>query len=109
MNQKFSVGKFLLDCFICFWIMVASVVIFIKPLYYIYYSLGKPGGLALFYYDFYDMALESSVLSLVIPAILFYLTKNGVIKYKIYKSSFWCIFVLLTAFWWYLAFGLVHR
>ncbi len=109
MNQKFSIGKFILECFICFWLMVASSVIFIKPLYCIYYTLGKPGGLRLFHYDFYDMALEFSVLSLVIPAILFYLTKNGVIKYKIYKSSFWCVFVLLTAFWWYLAYCFVYQ
>lgn len=108
MNQKFSIGKFILDCFICFWLMIVSIAIFIKPLYCVYDLFGKAGGLGLFYYDFYDMALEFSVFSLVIPAILFYLSKSKIIKYTIYKTSFWCVFILLNVLWWYLAYGLVN-
>ena len=109
MNQKFSIGDFIFDCFICFWLMILSIVVLIKPLYYIYDLFGKPGGLGLFRYDVYDMALEFSILSLVMPTILFYLNKKQVIKYKINKYSFYCVFVLLTICWWLLAYGFVNR
>ena len=101
-KEKFDFSKFILDCFVCVALMIVSIAIFIKPLYYLYGSFGK-AGLRLFKCDFYDLALEFSILSLVPFIIIYFLYKADIIQlgfYRIYKSSFLLCFVLLTSFWW---------
>ena len=39
MKEEFKWGKFILDCFICFWLMVISAIIFSYPFYRLYAKL----------------------------------------------------------------------
>ncbi len=39
MKDKFQWGKFILDCFVCFWLMVISAIIFSYPFYRLYAKL----------------------------------------------------------------------
>ena len=98
-KEKFDFSKFILDCFVCVALMIVSIAIFIKPLYYLYGFFGK-AGLHLFECDFYDLALEFSILSLIPFIIICFLYKKNKLKYRIYASSFLICFVLLTSFWW---------
>lgn len=102
-KQKFSWLKFIIDCLLCFLLMIVSSFGFI-PLYYIYGFFGKV-GLHLFSSfcnlcsDFYDIALELNILSLIPFVIMFVLSKFKMIQFKLYKSSFWIVFILVSAFW----------
>ena len=106
-KEKFDFSKFILDCFVCVALMIVSIAIFIKPLYYFYSFFGK-AGLHLFKCDFYDTALEFNILSLIPFAIIYFLYKKNKLQYRIYKSSFWFVFISINSYWWLAAYHLAN-
>ncbi|MGX3045138.1 hypothetical protein [Helicobacter sp. T3_23-1056] len=109
MNQKFSVGEFILDCFICLSLMIISYIIFVIPSGLICSVLVEFVGIRSLNSE-YGWVLLFALCKIFLYITWFYfLEKKNIIKYKIYKPSFWCVFVLLTAFWLYLAYGFTHR
>ena len=114
-KEKFDFSKFILDCFVCVALMIVSIAIFIKPLYYLYGFFTKNGfgffGLSsnFSYDDFYFIALQFSILSLVPFAIIYFLYKKNKLQYRIYKPSFWFVFISINSFWWLAAYWLSHN
>ena len=103
-KEKFDFSKFILDCFVCVALMIVSIAIFIKPLYYLYGFFIRNGLNIIGYDGFYFIALQFNILSLVPFAIIYFLYKKNKLKYRIYTSSFLICFVLLTSFWWFVAY-----
>ncbi|MWV62184.1 hypothetical protein DCO58_08105 [Helicobacter saguini] len=109
--NKFSFGKFILDCLICMLLILISVVILLFPINLITEFLKKftfdilgptfyLGNLDILN-DFLFDALSFTLCHILFFSIWFFLEKKGImIKYKIYKSSFWFVFILSTSFWW---------
>ncbi|RDU60586.1 hypothetical protein CQA53_10855 [Helicobacter didelphidarum] len=97
MNKKFNFGKFILDCIISFIAIIISMIAFGKLLYYFYFLVGK-SSLGLFRCSWYDIALELSITSFILPLILYKF-------YKFYKISFIICCVISIAFVWLCAYG----
>ncbi|AAP76855.1 MULTISPECIES: hypothetical protein [Helicobacter] len=116
MQEKFKWGKFILDCLICWALTIASYFIFFIPasliaqfvrkfLIYVFNSTSYYLGNLNILNDFFFIALWLMLCPLFFFGIWFFLEKKSIIKYKIYNSSFWFVFILSTSFWWWLAYG----
>lgn len=99
MKEKFKWDKFIIDCFICIFLMILSVLLLTIPTMFI-------GGFVLptnfsILGGFRDIvAIIPTFCHIFFFAIWFLLEKNNIIRYKIYKSSFIVVFVLFVSFWW---------
>lgn len=110
MNQKFSIGDFIFDCFICLFLMIISYIIFFIPTLFLLtpISLLLPSNFHILN-GFGDWALLFTLCHILLFITWFYfLEKKNIIKYRMCKSSFWCVFILFTAFWWYFAYVLAN-
>ena len=121
MKDKFQWQKFILDCIICFGLMIASYIILFFPIIFIYeliniisiyafsveFHLGTIEILKLS--DFGNYALLFTLCCIFFFRVWFILEKKGVIRYKICKSSFWFVFISINSFWWFLAYWLSHN
>ncbi|AQQ59215.1 hypothetical protein XJ32_02855 [Helicobacter bilis] len=107
-KEKFDCSKFILDCFVCVALMIVSIAIFIKPLYYLYGFFIRNGLNIIGYDGFYFIALQFNILSLVPFAIIYFLYKKNKLQYRIYKSSFWFVFISINSYWWLAAYHLAN-
>ena len=76
MNNKFSFGKFVLDCIICFGVMIISAIIFSYPFAFIVTIILSLFGVEHFsvkIWCFGDMSVILLPSSLVIPVIMIFL------------------------------------
>ncbi|RDU59033.1 hypothetical protein [Helicobacter sp. MIT 14-3879] len=118
MKKQFQWDKFIPDCFLCIFLMPISIIAFFIPaglivklirkfLFYIFDSTSYYLRNVDILNDFFFIALCLTLCHIFFFGIWFFLEKKGLmIKYKIYKSSFWIVFILLTSFWWLEAYGL---
>lgn len=120
MEEKFKWVKFILDCFICFGLMIVSYIIFFFPIIFIYeliniisiyafsveFHLGTIEILKLS--DFGNYALLFTLCCISFFIVWFILEKKGAIRYKIYKPSFWFVFIAINSFWWLAAYSLAN-
>lgn len=88
--------------------MLVSYIIFLIPSGLICSVLVEFVGIW-FLDSWYGYILFFALCKIFFYITWFYLLEGkNIIKYKIYKPSFWCVFALLTIFWWLLAYGLTH-
>ncbi|RDU61416.1 hypothetical protein CQA53_10170 [Helicobacter didelphidarum] len=101
MNNKCNFGKFVLDCFLCFGVMVVSAIIFSYPFAFMVTIILSIFGVEDFSVKIWCFGDISAILlpsSLVIPVIMIFLYKKDIISYKIYKISLMLCYILLVFF-----------
>ena len=107
-KEKFDFSKFILDCFICIGLMILSIAIFSIPLGLIFSVLIDVLHIIKFE-GFYDYSTFFTLCHILMFAIYFFLEKKNIIQYRIYKPSFWFVFISINSFWWYVAYWLSHN
>ncbi|TQR31323.1 hypothetical protein DMB92_06440 [Campylobacter sp. MIT 99-7217] len=101
MDNEFSFDKFILDCFICFGVMIVSAIIFSYPFAFIVNIILSLLGVEHFsvkIWCFGDMSVILLPSSLVIPVIMIFLYKKKLISYKFYKISLILCYIVLVFF-----------
>ena len=101
MEEKFKWGKFILDCVICFGLMIVSAIIFSYPFTFmvtIILSLFGVEHFSVKIWCFGDMSVILLPSSLIIPVIMIFLYKKNLISYKFYKISLVLCYILLVFF-----------
>ena len=101
MKDKFQWQKFILDCIICFGVMIVSAIIFSYPFAFIVTIMLFLFGVEHFsvkIWCFGDMSVIFLSSSLVIPVIMIFLYKKNLISYKFYKISLILCYILLVSF-----------
>ena len=96
-KEKFDFGIFILDCFMSFGLVVISIVLFFVLQVIIQAN------------DFCAFAALLTLSHTLIFALFFFLEKKNIIQYRIYKPSFWFVFISINSFWWYAAYWLSHN
>lgn len=114
-KEKFEFGIFILDCFMCIGLMIVSIVL-CSILVFLLFQLV---GLLLYIFDiqadihilggFGDYSLFLTLCHTLMFTIYFFLEKKNIIQYRIYKPSFWFVFITINSFWWYAAYWLSHN
>lgn len=106
-KEKFELGIFILDCFMCIGLMIVSII-FSIPLGLIFSVLID--GLHIIEFEgFYGFSTILTLCHISMFAIYFFLEKKNVIRYRIYKPSFWFVFISINGFWWHTAYWLSHN
>lgn len=101
MKDKFQWQKFVLDCIICFGVMIVSVIIFSYPFAFIVTIILSLLGVEHFsvkIWCFGDMSVILLPSSLVIPVIMIFLYEKKLISYKFYKISLILCYIVLVFF-----------
>ncbi len=112
MKEEFKWGKFIVDCFVCFWLMIVSATIFSYPFAFIVsvvlkFIFGvKHFSIKIWCFGDMSVILLAACLvipiimilaaCLVIPIIMIFLHKKNIIKYQFYKTSFIVCYMLLA-------------
>ena len=96
-KEKFDFGIFILDCFMSFGLIVVSIVLFFVLQVIIRVD------------DFYAFAALLTFSHTSMFIIYFFLEKTNIIQYRIYKPSFWFVFISINSFWWFVAYWLSHN
>ena len=107
MKEKFEFDKFILDCLICFGLMIVSIVIFSIPLGLIF-SVLIDGLHIVKFKPFYGCSTLFTLCHILMFAIYFFLEKKNIIQYRIYKPSFWFVFISINSYWWCAAYWLAN-
>ena len=98
MKEKFNFGKFIVDCILCFGVMIGSFIIFSIPLSYVIGLFMKSISYKpTFSGCFGDISIIGLLTTLTPTIILIFLYKKKFIMYKIYRISFIISFVSIMA------------
>ena len=113
-KEKFDFSKFILDCFICLGLMIVSVI-FCSILVFLLFQLV---GLLLYIFGiktdlhilggFGNFSLFFTLCHTLMFIIYFFLEKTNIIQYRIYKPSFWFVFISINSYWWLAAYHLAN-
>ncbi len=95
-KDKFEFGIFILDCFMCIGLMVISIILF-----FVLEVIIQTNG-------FYALAALLTFSHTSIFALYFFLEKKYIIQYRIYKPSFWFVFISINSYWWLVAYHLAN-
>lgn len=100
MKEEFKWGKFILDCFVCFWPMITSAIIFSYPFAFIISVVLElifgSEHFSIQIWCFGDMSAIFLPTPLFIPIIMIFLHKKKIINYKFYKTSLIVCYMLLA-------------
>ena len=113
-KEKFKCSKFILDCFICLGLMIVSIVLCSILVFLLFQLI----GLLLYIFGietnlrilngFGNFSLFFTLCHTSMFAIYFFLEKKNIIQYRIYKPSFWLIFITINSYWWLAAYDLAN-
>ena len=106
-KEKFDFGIFILNCFMCIGLIVVSVI-FVIPLGLVF-SVFIDGFHLIEFEGFYDYSTLLTLSHTLMFALYFFLEKTNIIQYRIYKPSFWFVFISINSFWWFVAYWLSHN